>query len=257
MSRVFTALILIPLVVLVVFVANRWVFGLVVVAVACLCFQEYRALATAYGFGAPHPLAYVAGILILFVGQGPWPWMLLVLACLGALAAAMRARDLAHSLPQAALLITGLIYVFGSWKCAVLVRAINPHWLMYALLVNWVGDVGAYYIGRRFGKRRLAGRVSPGKTWEGTAGSLVASVVFAGGYLVGFMPGVAVPQAILLTIATNIAGQLGDLSESAIKRGAGVKDSGTILPGHGGMLDRVDSTMFALPVVYAWLQLAR
>jgi phosphatidate cytidylyltransferase len=257
MSRVLTSLVLIPLVVSVVFLANRWVFALVVVAVACVCFQEYRTLAAAYGFGAPHPLAYVAGILVLFVTQGPWPWMLLVLACLAALALAMHVRDLAHSLPRAALLITGLIYVFGSWKCAILVRDLNPHWLMYALLVNWVGDTGAYYIGRRFGKRRLAERLSPGKTWEGTAGSLVASVLFAGGYLVGFVPGVAVPQAILLTMATNIAGQLGDLSESAIKRGAGVKDSGTILPGHGGMLDRVDSTMFALPVVYAWLQLAR
>lgn len=256
MRRVLTALALIPLTLWVVFLANWWVFAAVVAAIACLCFHEYRALAGAYGFGAPHPLTYLAGVLLLLVKQGPWPWLLIVAVCLFALAFAMRARDLAHALPQAALLLMGLVYVFGCWKCAILVREKNVHWLMYALLVNWAGDIGAYYVGRHFGRRRLAERVSPGKTWEGTAGSLVFSVLFAGAYLLRFVPGVAVPQVILLTLATNAAGQLGDLSESVIKRGAGVKDSGTILPGHGGMLDRVDSTLFALPVVYAYLTLA-
>jgi phosphatidate cytidylyltransferase len=98
--------------------------------------------------------------------------------------------------------------------------------------------------------------VSPKKTWEGAAGSLVASVLIAGGYLVRFVPGTGIATAIGLTLAANAAGQLGDLAESAMKRGAGVKDSGTILPGHGGFLDRVDSTLFALPVIYAYLQLA-
>ena len=168
----------------------------------------------------------------------------------------MNARNLAHALPRAAFLAIGGVYVFGCWKCAVLMRVRSPHWLMYALLVNWAGDVGAYYVGRSIGKRRLAERVSPGKTWEGTAGSLLSSVLIAGAYLMRFVPGLPLPQVILLTLATNAAGQLGDLSESVIKRGAGAKDSGTILPGHGGLLDRVDSTMFALPVVYAYLTLA-
>jgi phosphatidate cytidylyltransferase len=241
----------------VVFLANWWVFALVVAAIACICFHEYCGLAGAYGFGAPHPLTYLAGVLLLFVKPEPWPWLLIVVVSLLALVYAMRARDLAHALPQAALLLMGVVYVFGCWRCAILVREKNVHWLMYALLVNWAGDIGAYYIGRHFGRRRLAERVSPGKTWEGTAGSLVFSVFFAGAYLLRFVPGVAVPQVILLTLATNAAGQLGDLSESAIKRGAGVKDSGSILPGHGGMLDRVDSTLFALPIVYVYLTLAR
>jgi phosphatidate cytidylyltransferase len=255
MRRVLTALVLIPLVVYVVFFANAWVFAGVVAAVACLCFCEYRQLAGAYGFGAPHWLGYIAGVLVLFVGRTPWTWLLMVAASLIALAFAMNAHNLAHALPRAAFLAMGLVYVFGCWRCAILLRASSPHWLMYALLVNWAGDIGAYYVGRTIGKRRLAERVSPGKTWEGTAGSLLSSVLFAGAYLMRFIPGLPVLQVILLTLATNAAGQLGDLCESVIKRGAGAKDSGAILPGHGGMLDRVDSTLFALPVVYAYLAL--
>ena len=256
MRRVLTALILIPLVVYVVFLANAWLFAGVVAAVACICFYEYRNLANGYGFGEPHWLGYIAGLLLLFVTRAPWTWMLFLGACLIALALAMDAGNLAHALPRAALLLLGLVYVFGCWKCAIVMRERSPHWLMYSLLVNWAGDIGAYYVGRSIGKRRLAERVSPGKTWEGTAGSLVSSVLVAGAYLMRFVPGQGVAQVILLTLATNAAGQLGDLCESVIKRGAGVKDSGTILPGHGGLLDRVDSTMFTLPVVYAYLTLA-
>jgi phosphatidate cytidylyltransferase len=164
----------------------------------------------------------------------------------------MRDRDLAKALPRSALLVAGVIYIFGAWKCAVGLRAAGAHWLMYALLVSWVGDIGAYYVGRRFGKHRLAERVSPKKSWEGAAASVVTAIVAAGAYLVYFVPDVSIVEAILLTAAANAAGQLGDLCESAMKRGAGVKDSGAILPGHGGFLDRVDSTLFVMPLVFGW-----
>jgi phosphatidate cytidylyltransferase len=101
----------------------------------------------------------------------------------------------------------------------------------------------------------MAPRVSPKKSWEGSAASIVTSVLVAGGYIV-YSLGSPVPQAVLLTAAANAAGQIGDLAESAMKRGAGVKDSGAILPGHGGFLDRVDSTLFALPLIYGYLLLA-
>ena len=256
MRRVLTSLVLIPLVIYLVLLANWWLVAAAVALVACACFYEYRNLAAAYGFGAPSAFGYGAGLLLLFVNAGPWPWLILVLAGLIALAAALRSQDLRQSLPCAALLVMGLLYAFGCWRCALEVRARNPHWLMYALIVSWAGDIGGYYIGRRFGKRRLAEHISPNKTWEGTAASLVSSAVIAGAYLVRFVPGVTVFQALLLTLAANAAGQLGDLGESAIKRGAGVKDSGALLPGHGGMLDRVDSVMFVLPVVYAYVTLA-
>jgi len=149
----------------------------------------------------------------------------------------------------------GVLYVFGCWKCARTQREENANWLMYGLLLNWVGDIGAYYIGRPFGKHKLAPRVSPKKSWEGSAASVVASAAVGTLYLQRFVPGVALWQAVVLSVMANVAGQLGDLAESAMKRGAGVKDSGGILPGHGGLLDRVDSTLFALPVIYGYLRL--
>lgn len=255
MKRVVTAIVLIPIVVYLVLWAQFWVFFAVLAAVGCLCYYEYNSIAAAYGYGSPGPLGYAAGLLLLIPTiPDQDAWLLLMAVALIALVLAMRTGELAQSLPQAALRVMGVAYVFGCWKFAVALRSNSPHWLMFALLVNWVGDAGAYYVGRAFGKHKLASRISPKKTWEGTAGSLVVSALFAGAYLLHFVPGISILDAVAVTLAANAAGQLGDLAESAMKRGAGVKDSGTLLPGHGGMLDRVDSTLFALPVVYAYVR---
>ena len=248
MKRVLTAAALIPIVVYVVLFANDWIFLAVLVAAALLSYREYDHIAAAYGFGAPGPMGYGFGLLLLALHGHAW--MALVAAALVALAFAMRG-DLAKALPRAALLALGVAYVFGCWKCAVPLREANHgHWLMFALLVNWVGDGGAYYVGRAFGRHKMAPRVSPQKSWEGAAASAVTSVLIGGGYLMHFV-GIGAGLAIGFALAANAAGQLGDLAESAMKRGAGVKDSGAMLPGHGGFLDRVDSTLFALPAVYA------
>jgi phosphatidate cytidylyltransferase len=253
MKRVLTALVLVPLVVYVVLWAPPLAFWAVVALVAGLSYREYNRIAAAYGFGAPGLLGYALGLLIL----APWldTWLVLTAAAILALAIAMRAADLAQALPRASLLVLGMSYVFGCWRCAIPLHDRNRHWLMYALLVSWAGDIGAYYVGRTLGKHRLATRISPKKSWEGAAASVVTSVLLAGGYLVYVGHAASIPQAILLTAIANIAGQIGDLAESAMKRGAGVKDSGALLPGHGGFLDRVDSTLFVLPVVYAYVRI--
>jgi phosphatidate cytidylyltransferase len=253
MRRVLTALALMPIVVWVVLGANPWIFLAVLAAVACICYREYNEIAAGYGFGAPGIVGYGAGLLLLVWWEVPWG--ALVGVAVVALVMVMREEDLAHALPRAALLLTGVLYVFGCWKCARPLRELNPHWLMYGLLLNWVGDIGAYYIGRPFGKHKLAPRVSPKKSWEGSIASLMVSLVVGTLYVQRFLPGVPLWRAAALSVAANIAGQVGDLAESAMKRGAHVKDSGGILPGHGGLLDRVDSTLFALPVIYAYLRL--
>ena len=199
----------------------------------------------------PGPIGYGAGLAAACCGAGT-PGSIVLAAALIAFALSMRVDDLAHALPRSALLVTGVVYIFGAWKCAIRLHAVNPHWLMYALMVNWVGDIGAYYVGRSFGKHRLAERVSPKKSWEGAVASVVTAVLIAGAYLVYFVPGVGIVEAIVLTAAANAAGQLGDLCESAMKRGAGVKDSGVDPAGPRRILDRVDSTLFSLPVVYAF-----
>jgi phosphatidate cytidylyltransferase len=255
MKRVLTALVLIPVVVYVILWAKLWVFSAVLIAVACLTYWEYDKIAADYGFGAPGPLGYALGLLLLFADREPWAWLLVTVSALAALALAMRSDDLSKTLPRAALLMLGILYVFGCWKCAIPLRERDPQWLMYALLVPWAGDIGGYYVGRHFGGSKLAQRVSPQKTLEGSAGSLVASVLIAGFYLIRFVGAASIPWAVGLTLVANAAGQLGDLVESAMKRGAGVKDSGDLLPGHGGLLDRVDSTLFVLPVVYVYVRL--
>jgi phosphatidate cytidylyltransferase len=249
MKRLLTAAVLVPIIVYVVLFANQWVFFAVLAAVALLCLKEYEGIAGAHGIESFGPLAYGFGLALLFLRSEVW--ILLPAAALVTLALTMRG-DLAKSLPRASAAVFGVAYIFGAWKCAIPLREANPHWLMYALMLNWAGDAGAYYVGRAFGKHRLAPRVSPKKTWEGAAASVVVAVLIAGGYIVYFAH-VGIAAAIALTAAANIAGQIGDLAESAMKRGAGVKDSGALLPGHGGMLDRVDSTLFALPVVYAYV----
>ena len=253
MRRVLTAVILIPFVVYVVLAANYWVFFAVLAAVALLCYREYGAIAVGYGYGSPGPLGYGAGLLLLV-----WPsdaWLLLTGVALVTLTLAMRAKNLAQSLPRVALLLAGVLYIFGAWKCAIPLREQNPRWLMYALLVNWAGDIGAYYVGKKFGRHKLAPLISPAKSWEGAAAAVVASMLIGGLYLIQAL-GISTLPAIGLTVAASVAGQLGDLAESAIKRGAGMKDSGSILPGHGGLLDRVDGTLFTLPLIYAYLKLA-
>jgi phosphatidate cytidylyltransferase len=254
MKRVLTAAALIPIITYVVLWADARVFWAVLAASAFLTWREYHAIAVAGTGGAwswPSLLGYGAGALLLLVPAEPW---LVVLGlALVALALFMNEADLADTLPRAAVLVFGVAYIFGTWRCAVPLRAANPHWLMYAVLVSWTGDIGAYYVGRQFGRHRLAERVSPKKTWEGAIGSVAASAVLAGAYLVWFL-GVPIWRAAMLTVAANAAGQIGDLAESAIKRGAGVKDSGAILPGHGGFWDRVDSTLFTMPVVYLYVR---
>jgi len=251
MKRVLTAALLVPLVVYTVIWANVWVFLSVVALVAVLSYREYDTIAASYGFGAPGVLGYGAGMLLLLVPAHAG--MVLLGVALMALVVSLRSAELSHALPRTSLLVLGVVYVFGCWRCAIVLHGYGVHWLMYALLVSWTGDVGAYYVGKAFGRHRLADRISPKKSWEGAAASVVASVLLAGAYLVHFVPSVSIAAAVFLTAVANMAGQVGDLVESAMKRGAGVKDSGGLLPGHGGFLDRVDSALFVMPVVAGWL----
>jgi phosphatidate cytidylyltransferase len=252
MKRILTALALLPLVLYVVLWGPFWSFFAVLTTVALICFHEYSGIAAAYGFGKFGPLGYAAGLWLLLTGEDGL--LVFTLLALCALALSMRLDDLAKCLPHAALLLFGVVYVFGCWRFAVLLRNISPYWLMFGLALSWAGDIAAYYVGRMIGKHHLAPRVSPKKSWEGSAASVAGSVLFGCLFLHWTLPQVPVWQVVALSAVANVAGQIGDLAESAIKRGAGVKDSGTILPGHGGFLDRVDSTLFALPVVYLYLR---
>jgi len=250
MKRVLTALLLFPVITYVVLWAPQWAVWGVTSLVAVLCYYEFAAIAAAYGIGKLGPLGYAVGLLIMAVPE-KIGWFVTGAAPI-ALSVALRADDLRKGVARAAFTLLGVVYIFGCWQFALLLRARNRYWLMFALVLNWIGDIGAYYVGRAIGRHKLAPVVSPGKSWEGSAASLAASLLFGYFFLAWALPEIPAATRLALAAGGNVAGQFGDLCESALKRGAGVKDSGTSLPGHGGMLDRVDSTLFTLPLIY-WI----
>lgn len=161
-----------------------------------------------------------------------------------------------YTLDEAAFPVLVSLYVGMGFKSFLLARGTTSDLtiLMYALLVVWTTDIGAYMIGRKLGQRKLAPAISPNKTIEGSLGGIVCAVVFAGIFFIFFPTmatfGFKTWVMLLFTVIFSMVGQMGDLVESAYKRHYGVKDSGTILPGHGGILDRFDSLLFVFPVMH-------
>jgi phosphatidate cytidylyltransferase len=248
MKRVITALILIPFIAWVTLAAPQWVFFVVLAATGLLAYSEFDNIAAVSGIARPGWPGMAAGLVLLLA---PNPAVVLVLIGMLGMALALRVNNFAAALSAAAAFSLGVVYVFGAWRCAADLRALNPHWLLFAMALSWAGDTAALYVGRPFGKHKMAPRVSPSKSWEGAAGSVAGSMLFGGIYAHYLIPQASMLEALALAAAGNVAGQLGDLCESALKRGAGMKDSGTRLPGHGGWLDRLDSSLFSVPAVYA------
>ncbi|MDQ2711818.1 MAG: phosphatidate cytidylyltransferase [Acidobacteriota bacterium] len=253
MTRLITAIGLLAFALFLIFIAPRPLFISGALTMSLLCYREFGGLVV--GHRIPHPGIWglLAGVFILF-----WPELFgttvgflpgLVLIAILALIGALRSSDLNGILQRVSCAVFGALYTFAPWRFSIDLRDESVHLLAFALALNWVGDSAAYYVGRRFGKHRLAPVVSPKKSWEGAAASVAASLLFGLVYLGHFLPAFPKWEIALMAVIGNIAGQFGDLAESAIKRGAGVKDSGDLLPGHGGVLDRVDSSLFALPVV--------
>ena len=293
LKRIATAVVLIPVVLVLILRAPVSVLAVVAAVVALLTIHEFLKLTESYGVRPLRALTYIfVGVFFLLlalnVGNEKPLLSTAVFACYLGLAAAiapfifltraMRNEDLSSGYPAAAASVFAFTYI--ALPMGMLVQ-LRQQWagafhLLYLLLVVWAGDIFAYFVGKSIGRHLMAPRISPKKTWEGAAASLVGSV--AVGWLLFHyalplssallraglierrdgMFGLEQPAmgpVIVLTIVLNIAAQLGDLVESLIKRGAGVKDSGTILPGHGGMLDRIDALLFAAPVLWyyaAW-----
>jgi len=256
MTRILTALVLIPLVVWVVLAGPQWALLAIMAAVGLIAFHEFDTIAGAQGIAKSGGVGLAAGLILLFAPEPAW--VVIGILAVVLMVVELRQVDFSKALPGAATALLGVVYIFGAWRSALALRAVDPpfgpHWLMIALLVSWAGDTAALYVGRSIGRHKLAPRVSPSKTWEGSIGSVVGGVLAAGVYAHYLIPSAPVWLVLAVAAAGNIAGQLGDLCESAFKRGAGVKDSGTTLPGHGGWLDRIDSSLFSIPVVYALLR---
>ncbi|MEO5954031.1 MAG: phosphatidate cytidylyltransferase [Chloroflexia bacterium] len=248
MKRVITAAWLVPVSTYSIFFAPHWLFVTIVILLAVLCYREYARLVENQGLLSFNIPAIVGGIALLTLTDVAWTTVALL--PLLALGLSLRATDFKTGFASAGAFALGVIYIFGAWRCGIELHTRSHHWLFFAVALNWVGDTGAYYCGRAFGKHKLAPEVSPAKTIEGSLGGIAASVLFGYLYLHYTLPEISPLAAILLSITGNIAGQIGDLCESALKRGAGMKDSGTMLAGHGGWLDRLDSSLFSMPAIY-------
>jgi phosphatidate cytidylyltransferase len=268
MKRVLTAAVLIPLVLVVVFLGPRWqwIFTVVTAVVAALASWEYLTLAQQKGAQAPR-LAVGIAIAVLFAATLEWPdevASVFVMLSLALLLFCTFSSPVARVLPDASNAVFCLLYTGFTLTSLPALHAQHngPSLVVFLLCVVWAGDIAALYIGRPFGRHKLAPTLSPNKTWEGTIASVAGSLLVAGGllgiseYLAGWNS-VALSYAdeawwywMVLAVIVNIAAQVGDLAESALKRSAGVKDSGTLLPGHGGILDRIDALLLAAPALW-------
>lgn len=263
LKRILTGAVLIPAVAALVLLAPMWLFLLGVLPFALLALWEYLELAGRIGAAPARLPVYLLTLGLLAVGA--WRPGHLLPALLGAafsvfLLSLVRPQMTAEVFWAAAAGVFGLVWVAVPFALALMLRAQpNGTWtLMYLLILIWVGDTAAYFGGKALGRHKLAPTISPGKTVEGTVISLAATVAAAFFLFRAWFPGFAEAHGLLLGIIVNVIGQLGDLAESALKRSAGVKDSSALLPGHGGMLDRIDSLLFALPALwYYWSLLTR
>jgi phosphatidate cytidylyltransferase len=282
-KRVATAAVLIPFAVGLVLWGSTALLALAVALVTLLALFEYFALGEAIGHRAYRFWTTSCVLLLIFVqwlmvvdeagyrisgdsimyhrvwwfGKGaPGLEAVFFLFVLGIAGLTLfTKRPLVEALPSAGISASGLVLVAFPLSYAIRLHGSGtqgPAMLLFAMVITWVGDSAAYFVGRSIGKHALAPHLSPKKTWEGTIASFVGSLAVA--FI--FVRFITVPLPHLLAMAAlgNVAGQVGDLLESAYKRSAGIKDSGSLLPGHGGVLDRIDALILAIPVVwYYWV----
>lgn len=239
---------------------GKWPLLALVAGMGLIGFHEYARMWRVKGVGVAFPLGAAATLLILlWAGLGPSQW-----AYLGAIFSGTAIAVLAwvlfryeeRSILDGLVTLAGVVYVGFLLSHLLLLRGLGEgtgwdqglKWVSLAFFCTWAADTFAYFVGVAIGKRKLAPKISPGKSVEGVLGGSLGAVLV--GYLWGPVAGIAAWQAAGLGLIISLISVLGDLTESALKRHVGVKDSGTLLPGHGGVLDRFDSSLFVLPFVY-------
>src|SRR5215207_4375552 len=265
MKRLLTAFIVLPFLIASILISSLWwVFVLLAVAAMVLGLWEFYLLAKRLQLKPDAAAGYIAGAALLTISlQQNEPalnvllvqFVIIALTAGTLIAATLRGAPFDKMIASVGATILGVLYVpfLGSHLISIRTGfqpALSAHLLSFFFLVLMGADAGAYYIGRALGKRKLAPKISPGKTWEGAIGGVAAALAM--GTLAHFWFFRELPLKYILPLAVimTVIGIFGDLSESALKRSAGAKDAANILPGHGGILDRLDSLLFNAPVIY-------
>jgi phosphatidate cytidylyltransferase len=262
-KRVISGLLFLPIFYLVAWVLPPVYFMVLILAAVVVGQFEFYRIAQAQG---SHPLrlpGIAVGVLMVLEFYHPLVPALGTFLPVAAsafvimIARLFSARPVNSAIEDVASTFLGVFYVamLFAYQVAVRTGEDGKQWLVFLYFIIWASDIGAYSIGIPFGKHRLYEKVSPKKSIEGFLGALVASAAMALLCRAWFMPPIAAGEAIGIALMLAIVGTVGDLVESLFKRAAGVKDSGTIIPGHGGVLDRMDSMLFAAPVLYYYLRM--
>lgn len=280
-KRVITGAILIPIVVVLVYWAPSWLVTVIAAIVALLAMKEFFDLCARMGLKASRTWTMICAVVLFGLQwlQGsvevhwlsdntelirglPWRYasiealLLAFVFGMGAIGVIGR-MPIVDVLPSIGASAAALLFI--AFPFSFLARlegkaSTGPVLVLFALAIVWAGDTAAYFVGKSIGRIKMAPALSPGKTWEGAVGNVVGSLIV--GYCFALWQHGSIGAWLTTAVLANIAGQVGDLVESSYKRGAGAKDSGALLPGHGGMLDRIDSLIFAAPVVWltaGWL----
>jgi phosphatidate cytidylyltransferase len=269
-ARVVTAAVLLPiLVVSIIFPKLALLFVVLTGAAMVAALVEFWLLARKQQIRADAAAMFLSAAALLTVFYFARPGFLdllmiqiiLILLTIGSLVAAMlRGAPFDRMITSAGVTVLGVMYIVLLGGHLVALRVgfapqLSKHLLSFFFLVIMGSDSAAYYGGRAFGKHKLAPSVSPGKTWEGAVAGMLASLLVAAGAHYWFFPELPTRFALALAAVMNVIGVIGDLTESALKRSAGAKDTAKILPGHGGVLDRIDSLLFNAPVIYYFARL--
>jgi phosphatidate cytidylyltransferase len=264
MNRLLTAVIVLPFLIASILISWLWwLFVLLAAASMILALWEFYLLAKKLQL-KPDPVpGFVAGAALITISLQNEPWLnfflflvvVMVLVIVTLISAMLRGAPFDKMMGSSGVTVLGVLYIALLGTHLVLIRTgftpeLSRHLLSFFFLVLMGSDAGAYYIGRAFGKHKLAPEISPGKTWEGGVGGIVAALAMATLAHYWFFPELPLKWTLPLAFAMSIVGILGDLVESALKRSASAKDAANILPGHGGLLDRLDSLLFNAPLIY-------
>lgn len=255
--RIATVVPLIPIIIWMMFAGPRWLFHVFILAAVAVGGYEMMAMKVPASrglrlWGSVSSVTFACSVI--FLDSVDQVYGVILLLILATMVLGMLQDDPLHNASvHIGWLLATPIYVGGALATVDLVRDFPPTgaWVLLAFALAWGSDTSAYFVGRKFGKTKLAPRISPKKTLEGAAGGLAGSV-FCAVIISFFVPALPVVDAIALAVVAGVAGQGGDLFESVLKRSSGVKDSGGILPGHGGLLDRVDALVFTAPATWAY-----
>jgi len=255
-KRVRSALVIAPIVFIAAWVGGPFYATVVAITAALGALEFYGVL----GFPKGHPIT-LFGLLciILFIAfahfEGAYTASLLALALVLSLGWLIFRCPAGRSITHRALTVAGILSLGWMLSRLIPLRELidGREWALFALFAIFAADTSAFFVGRAWGRCSLAPAISPGKTWEGAAGSFVGAI--AASLILAAVLSLPIPywQVAILGILIGTFSQLGDLAESKLKRVAGVKDSGTLIPGHGGILDRLDSVVFTVVVVYYYV----